>query len=190
MPKITPIQTKYRGYRFRSRLEARWAVFFDVAHIKWEYEPQGFSIRGSGGYLPDFYLPDLDCYFEVKGTNKYNKDKMQQFALLIKKPLVIAEGPIPDPNDFDCDRSIGLQFLHPSLPSDWPDGIIDDFAYGYKDMFLRCDGCGKIAIMNEVYCTMKDNCSCGDKSVRWMPLSDALEAARSARFEDEKSQVR
>ena len=23
------IETKYRGYHFRSRLEARWAVFFD-----------------------------------------------------------------------------------------------------------------------------------------------------------------
>ena len=27
---IKPIETKYNGYRFRSRLEARWAVFFDM----------------------------------------------------------------------------------------------------------------------------------------------------------------
>lgn len=24
------IETRYKGYRFRSRLEARWAVFFDA----------------------------------------------------------------------------------------------------------------------------------------------------------------
>ena len=28
---IRPIETEYRGYRFRSRFEARWAVFFDAA---------------------------------------------------------------------------------------------------------------------------------------------------------------
>jgi hypothetical protein len=28
---LRPIETRYRGFRFRSRLEARWAVFFDAA---------------------------------------------------------------------------------------------------------------------------------------------------------------
>ena len=32
--KIAAIETKYKGYRFRSRLEARWAVFFDALGIK------------------------------------------------------------------------------------------------------------------------------------------------------------
>jgi hypothetical protein len=27
---IKAIETSYKGYRFRSRLEARWAVFFDA----------------------------------------------------------------------------------------------------------------------------------------------------------------
>lgn len=37
---IKPIETVYKGYRFRSRLEARWAVFFDAQGIEWEYEPE------------------------------------------------------------------------------------------------------------------------------------------------------
>jgi hypothetical protein len=41
---IKPIETLYRGYKFRSRLEARWAVFFDVAGIAWQYEPEGFDL--------------------------------------------------------------------------------------------------------------------------------------------------
>jgi hypothetical protein len=52
---IKAIETSYKGYRFRSRLEARWAVFFDAAGIKWEYEPEGFDIDGTL-YLPDFRL--------------------------------------------------------------------------------------------------------------------------------------
>lgn len=56
---IRPIETRYAGFRFRSRLEARWAVFFDTLGIKWEYEPQGYMLDGKP-YLPDFklHLPD------------------------------------------------------------------------------------------------------------------------------------
>lgn len=62
---ITAIETQYRGYRFRSRLEARWAVFFDAMGIKWVYEPEGFNIDGLY-YLPDFLLPQISTYAEVK----------------------------------------------------------------------------------------------------------------------------
>ena len=60
-----PIETIYNGYRFRSRLEARWAVFFDVLGIEYEYEPEGINEDGIN-YLPDFYLPEFFSYFEVK----------------------------------------------------------------------------------------------------------------------------
>lgn len=83
---IKAIETCYKGYRFRSRLEARWAVFFDALGMKWEYEPQGFHVSslqqliidesgnetGTDGrkwlYLPDFYLSDLGTWVEVKGS--------------------------------------------------------------------------------------------------------------------------
>lgn len=54
IPTIKPIETHYNGYRFRSRLEARWAVFFDVAGISYEYEPEGFELGNGIRYLPDF----------------------------------------------------------------------------------------------------------------------------------------
>ena len=63
---IKPIETVYNGYRFRSRLEARWAVFFDAAGIPYQYEPEGFELADRTKYLPDFYLPKLDIYCEVK----------------------------------------------------------------------------------------------------------------------------
>ena len=58
---IKAIETIYNGYKFRSRLEARWAVFFDNAVIEYEYEPEGFDLGGVW-YLPDFYLPWFKCY--------------------------------------------------------------------------------------------------------------------------------
>lgn len=53
---IKAIETRYAGCRFRSRLEARWAVFFDALGISWEYEPQGYDLGDAGPYLPDFFL--------------------------------------------------------------------------------------------------------------------------------------
>lgn len=72
------IETEYAGCRFRSRLEARWAVFFDSAGIEWKYEPEGFrrwlSSDADGesfiSYLPDFYLPDTNTWVEVKGSDE------------------------------------------------------------------------------------------------------------------------
>lgn len=67
MTNIKPIETVYNGYRFRSRLEARWAVFFDVLGIEYEYEPEGFDLGDGVYYLPDFYLPYDDVWVEIKG---------------------------------------------------------------------------------------------------------------------------
>ena len=63
---IKAIETRYQGYRFRSRLEARWAVFFDALGVKWEYEREGYDLGDVGYYLPDFWLPEAGWHAEVK----------------------------------------------------------------------------------------------------------------------------
>jgi hypothetical protein len=67
---IKAIETRYKGYRFRSRLEARWAVFFDALGLEWEYEKEGYELP-SGSYLPDFWFPEINdgCWVEIKGKN-------------------------------------------------------------------------------------------------------------------------
>lgn len=68
------IQTRYKGYHFRSRLEARWAVFLDACGTKWQYEVQGYDlskVTDMDGlllrkYLPDFWLPEEDVWLEIK----------------------------------------------------------------------------------------------------------------------------
>jgi hypothetical protein len=47
--------TKYSGTLFRSRLKARWAAFFDLAELRWQYEPVDLV-----GWVPDFWL-SLPC---------------------------------------------------------------------------------------------------------------------------------
>lgn len=71
IPTIQAIETRYAGHRFRSRLEARWAVCFDRLGLTWHYEPQGVKIADAR-YLPDFYLDGPICsaqslFAEVKG---------------------------------------------------------------------------------------------------------------------------
>jgi hypothetical protein len=66
---VRPIPTRYAGCHFRSRLEARWAVFFDQLGIQWEYELEGFEVgpeHDRRNYLPDFWLPGENCWAEVK----------------------------------------------------------------------------------------------------------------------------
>jgi hypothetical protein len=65
--RLRAIPTRYGGCEFRSRLEARWAVFFDTLAIEWRYETEPFNLAPFGnGYLPDFYLPELGFWIEVK----------------------------------------------------------------------------------------------------------------------------
>lgn len=66
---IKAINTYYGGHYFRSRLEARWAHVFDDLGLAWEYEPQGYLVgENRRSYLPDFRLPDIGWWVEVKGS--------------------------------------------------------------------------------------------------------------------------
>lgn len=79
----SPIETAYLGYRFRSRLEARWAVFFETIGIRWRYENEGFTLAEGVNYLPDFYLPDFDIYLEMKPDLPYEDVSADGEVLLV-----------------------------------------------------------------------------------------------------------
>lgn len=111
MTTIKAIETKYKGCRFRSRLEARYAVFFDVLGVVWEYEPEGFEFENVGRYLPDFYLPGLDAWAEVKAKPFNANERSKAFALSsgTNKPVIQLTS-IPEPSSFalsDVDVAIG-----------------------------------------------------------------------------------
>lgn len=92
--RIKAIETRYAGCRFRSRLEARWAVFFNTLSIRWEYEPEGFVVDGRP-YLPDFRLPDLKRWVEVKGDPEdLDITLIKRFAYEANVQVLIL-GPMP-----------------------------------------------------------------------------------------------
>ncbi len=64
MARINAIPTRYAGVEFRSRLEAKWAAFFDLLEWKWEYEPIDLD-----GYIPDFVINKR--LIEVKPALKF-----------------------------------------------------------------------------------------------------------------------
>ena len=103
---MKPIETEYKGYRFRSRLEARWAIFFDACGVDWEYEPEGYDLGDGLYYLPDFLLHGVDgrdggdLYVEVKGQmTDLDAVKINRFAELGNKVLVV--GKIPEGDSAD-----------------------------------------------------------------------------------------
>lgn len=70
-PLALPLPTIYQGVPFRSRLEARWAYFFERLGLAWEYEPGGVVLAWDGRaipYAPDFFVRARDwaCAVEVK----------------------------------------------------------------------------------------------------------------------------
>jgi len=100
---LKAIETKYKGYRFRSRLEARWAVFFDTLEMPWEYEKEGFDLDGLW-YLPDFWLPKNQLWVEIKGEvdDKAAKNLLLQCGRLAyhsQHPVILA---VKDPLDVKC----------------------------------------------------------------------------------------
>ena len=76
-PRQAGIPTTYAGIRFRSRLEAKWAAFFDLVGWPWEYEPFDCD-----GWIPDFLLKGR-CPVLIDVKPMYHFDEWQGYAAKI-----------------------------------------------------------------------------------------------------------
>ena len=139
---IKAIETTYSGYKFRSRLEARWAVFFKELGLEFEYEPEGFLLDDDVKYLPDFFLPILSLYVEVKPSgvelSKSNWKKLNRFGQL-KDFLIVFGEPylqIEDP----C--NLGWERHWPITDKKGSEDGGSDSSY----VFCVCPWCGKIGV--------------------------------------------
>lgn len=90
-PKPHGKEIHYSGLIFRSRLEARWAIFCDLLDIDYDYEPCYYRVGPTLRYLPDFFLPELDTWLEVKGSIFLDAESMA-------KCLASVGGPYPIPS--------------------------------------------------------------------------------------------
>lgn len=90
------IETVFMGFKFRSRLEARWAVFLDKLSVHFQYEVEGYNLGAKQvWYLPDFYIPAWDKHVEIKPATQLSRDEIEKAGLLVQytgKPLLIIQG--------------------------------------------------------------------------------------------------
>jgi hypothetical protein len=95
---VTPIPTEYNGVVYRSRTEARWAVFFTENDIPFSYEMEGFDLDGIR-YLPDFWLPIGKLWIEVKPYEPLSQEieKAKRLAKNLRNMVfIIPGGPAAD----------------------------------------------------------------------------------------------
>lgn len=168
------IETWYRGYRFRSRLEARWAVFFTEAGIPFEYETQGYAFDGQF-YLPDFWLPVQNCWCEIKPADpsaeeSYKAERVgdgtgKRFYVLVGDPMPKSE----------------VQTLHHLTPgADRHYLVSPEWDAGH--LWAQCSSCKAIALTfdgREDYI----RCECSGKRKYHHDTPDLLIAYRMARAE-------
>lgn len=196
MNRLRAIETEYKGYRFRSRLEARWAVFFDACGVKWEYEPEGYDLGNGIYYLPDFllhgvtidhasYERNCDIYVEVKGEmNDRDAEKINRFFSAgyseendwgVSRSAVLVVGSIPDGGTAD------------EIIDSMRDAAYDDYRgwpnyYNFEtvdgDYFAAYPGVDR----NGTFSLFGDDCSYLCRMDR-RATERAYRAARQARFE-------
>ncbi|KKM16271.1 hypothetical protein LCGC14_1687520 [marine sediment metagenome] len=76
---LKPHWGKYKDVSMRSSWEVAYGKDLDKLGIKWLYEPKTFDL-GNTTYTPDFYLPKIKKFVEIKGYfSNSNKKKMKKF---------------------------------------------------------------------------------------------------------------
>jgi hypothetical protein len=135
---LVSIPTSYRGITYRSRTEARWAIFFDRAGVRFCYEPDGFDLGGIR-YLPDFWLPDLRIFVEVKPyePRSIEEQKCRRLALAARCDVLLVMG---DPGQMDA-----LLFS----PRDYEPGSTEHDLGPARAFFGKCHGCDLLILSLE-----------------------------------------
>jgi hypothetical protein len=209
---IKAIETVYNNYRFRSRLEAKWGVFFDALSIEYRYEPEGFELGDGIRYLPDFYLTQLKYWIEVKPDipTTEEREKAIRLSVTTQKPVIILSGDAWDTVQgygfVSCDDTFKDalkegQFeefktywlsqtecigIDPLIGNYW--GANFDRCYTWSRAYwCQCQKCMSVGIYAMIGITPhKDNMPCCDQHKYKFDTPDlrtAYTAARQARFE-------
>ena len=174
------IETTFRGCRFRSRLEARWAVFMHALKVPYVYEPEGYDLDDGICYAPDFWLPDQDCFLEIKPVEPSEEEtvKAGKLAIFTKKMVMICFGPIEVPSDHGGGDSMHAIF---------PPFSREPFGWDSPYLWCHCPHCHRVGIQFDGYAD-RINCKCpkqtGDKGSNYESprLVRAYEIARGFRF--------
>jgi len=147
--------------------------------IKWEYEKEGYQFDDGTRYLPDFWLPEQNCFIEIKPVRATvdEEEKATNLAREKKCNIFILSGNIPSVDELD--DWAGLDFIGWSSNESC-------VGYDYYYKFCECRKCGRIGIEYDGRSERIDcECDTGHKTYNYFSfkLIDAYIKARSARFE-------
>lgn len=189
MSVVKAIPTRHKGYLFRSRLEARWAVFFDVIGAKWSYEVEGYENDQGVRYLPDFFLhnvtlrgvknPERGLCLEVKPdhyeTNEHQGDAEKYYMC---SPLILVRGMPSNVQPLPGSRMTGEQYLDQGATEEDCGLWWDNFMH-----FVKCYRCGCLKVEYDEGHYMECP-ECGYRADGYHPdLVDGCHAAQEAQFE-------
>jgi hypothetical protein len=171
------IETKYNGYKFRSRIEARWAVFFDHSRILYEYEKEGYDLSELGRYLPDFWLRNVGfaggpngMFIEVK-SNPPTDIELKKLDRLS--------------TELNTRSGFVLQVENELLGGNV--GVGRGF-YQKNMVFTKCHNCGEISFewggLTFLVCHVCNTQYLLYDGIRHKDILKAIEIAKSARFEN------
>lgn len=136
---IQAIQTEYKGILYRSRTEARWAVFMDKAGVPFHYEMEGFDLGDGIRYLPDFFLPNQDAWLEIKGVDltTIEETKAEQLCFKTGKQVFTIVGP---PSASCMKRGFARVIFPPC------EGTEGQLAYDDSRQWCECPHCGRVEL--------------------------------------------
>lgn len=134
--------TLYNGSRFRSRLEARWAAFFDLVGWRWTYEP--FDVTG---YIPDFAIHGPASLLVEVGPCEF----LSEFSEKAEKPLAT----------FGRERTVLILGIDPLILQQGRPDLLPIAGYLTNDgedgweqtapaRWSRCQKCDRIGIYHEL----------------------------------------
>jgi hypothetical protein len=132
------IPTVYEDVRFRSRLEARWATFFDALGWPWEYEPVDL-----GGYIPDFVLPFEAGALLVECKPAFSLGELEEHTAKVERSGWPQQGLIVGAMLFGgCDPAVGLLSQRTDGGLGWtsPEEQPPDFCWEQGDL-IGCREC-------------------------------------------------
>ena len=135
---LTPAKlTYFQGRWYRSRSEAKWAVIFTHLHLPFYYEPELVPLP-SGDYLPDFYLPTMDSYIEVK-PHDVADPRYAELGLSRTSRVYLVHSNLPEiPRSWRDDAEL-YEHLRGAIHLKWP--------YDEPDQMLAREAQGRINIV-------------------------------------------
>ena len=133
--------TSYNGSRFRSRLEARWAAFFDLIGWRWTYEPFDTS-----GYIPDFLIHGPASLLVEVGPCEF----LSEFSEKAEKPLGLGR-----------ERTVLVLGIDPLIlqqgrpdPTPMAGYLTNDGDDGWEQTapacWAQCRECGRLGVFHEI----------------------------------------